>query len=53
VHHFVDSIIGESALRYAGEDGLRAVRNTLAAIRSVKESRPVRSDEIEPDYTAY
>jgi predicted dehydrogenase len=53
VHHFVDSIIGESALRYAGEDGLRAVRNTLAAIRPVKESRPGMTDEIEPDYTAY
>lgn len=52
-HHFVDSILGDDQLRYTGEDGLRAVRNTLAAVRSVRESRPVNTDEIEPAYTAY
>jgi hypothetical protein len=29
------------------------VRCTLAAIRSAREARPVRVDEIDPDYTAY
>jgi predicted dehydrogenase len=53
VHQFVDSVLNGRQSRYGGEDGVRAVRCTLAAIRSAQENRPVRVDEIEPDYTAY
>jgi predicted dehydrogenase len=53
VHHLIDCILGGAQPRYDGEDGVHAVRCTLATIRSAQESRPVRIDEIEPDYTAY
>jgi predicted dehydrogenase len=53
VHHFVDCVVNGTQSRYGGEDGVRAVRCTLATIRSAQESRPVRVDEIEPEFTAY
>jgi UDP-N-acetylglucosamine 3-dehydrogenase len=53
VHHLIDSILGDTKPRYGGEDGVRAVRCTLATVRSAREHRPVRVDEIEPDFTAY
>ena len=53
VHHFIDCIMQDRAPRFAGEDGVHTVRCTLAAIRSAREGRPVRVNEIEPDYTAY
>ncbi len=53
VHHLIDCILADCTPRYSGEEGLHAVRCTLAAIRSARESRPVRVGEITPDYTAY
>jgi len=53
VHHLIDSILKDTPPRYGGEDGMEAVRCTLATIRSAKEGRPVKVEEISPDYTAY
>lgn len=53
VGHLLDSIVGDTQPRYSGEDGVHAVRCTLAAIRSAQEGRPVRVDEIGAAYTAY
>jgi len=53
VHHFIDCILEDREPRYAGEHGVRAVQCTLAAIRSAKEGRPVRVDEIDAEYSAY
>ena len=53
VHHLIDCVLGDVEPRYTGEDGVHAVRCTLAAIRSAREGRPVRVEEIEPEYTAY
>jgi predicted dehydrogenase len=48
IHHFVDCVLHDKPPRYRGEDGVHAVQCTLAAIRSAKEGRPVRLDEIAP-----
>jgi predicted dehydrogenase len=53
VHHLIDSIISGAAPRYGAADGVRAIRNTLAAVRSAREGRRVGVEEISPDYTAY
>ena len=53
VQHFVDSVLNGTNPRYSAEDGIRSVRCTLAAIRSAREGRPVRVDEIGPEYRAY
>jgi predicted dehydrogenase len=53
VHHLVNCILENRNPRYAGEDGVHAVQCTLATIRSAREGRPVRVDEVEPGYTAY
>jgi predicted dehydrogenase len=53
VHHLIDSIVSGSEPRYTGEDGVRAVRCTLAVIRSAREGRPVRVQEVEPEFVAY
>ena len=53
VHHLIDCILQDSEPRYSGEAGVHAVQCTLAAIRSAREGRPVRVEEIEADYTAY
>jgi predicted dehydrogenase len=53
VRHFIDSIVGDTDPRYDGDDGVRAVRCSLAAVRSAREGRPVRVDEIDPEYAAY
>lgn len=53
VHHLINAIIHDQTPRYTGEDGVHAVQCTLAAIRSAREGRPVRVNEITPDYTAY
>lgn len=53
VHHLIDCILNDIEPRYTGEDGVQAVRCTLAAIRSAQEGRPVKIDEIEPEFTAY
>jgi predicted dehydrogenase len=53
VHHFLDCVVKGVEPRYGGEDGVHAVRCTLAAVRSAREERPVRVDEIGPDYAAY
>lgn len=52
VQHLVDCILRDEEPRYSGENGVHAVQCTLAAIRSAIEGRPVRLDEIEPDYAA-
>jgi predicted dehydrogenase len=53
VHHLIDSILQDTPPRYGGEDGMEAVRCTLATIRSAQEGRPVAVEEISPEYTAY
>jgi predicted dehydrogenase len=53
VHHLIDCVLTGQEPRYDGEDGVHAVRCTLAAIRSAQVGRPVQVAEIEPDYTAY
>jgi predicted dehydrogenase len=53
VHDFVDSVVEGTRPRRAGEDGIRSVKCSLAAVRSAQEGRPVRVDEIDPEYTAY
>ena len=52
VRHLLDSILTDTEPRYGGENGVHAVRCTLAAIRSANEQRPVRIDEIAQDDTA-
>ncbi len=53
VHHFLDSIVADREPRYRGEDGVRAVRCTLAAIVSGEEGRPVKVTDVDENYTAY
>ncbi|MDE0186254.1 MAG: Gfo/Idh/MocA family oxidoreductase [Candidatus Poribacteria bacterium] len=53
VHHFVDCVVQDREPRFTGEDGVHSVRCTLATIRSAREGRPIRVDEIGPEYTAY
>ena len=53
VHHLIDCVLADAEPRYSGEDGVHAVQCTLATVRSAREGRPVRIDEIAPDYTAY
>ena len=53
VHHLVDCIVQDTAPRYSGEEGIHAVRCTLAAIRSADEDRPIQVDAIKDAYTAY
>jgi predicted dehydrogenase len=53
IHHLLESILEDAPLRYDGSDGVRAVRCTLAVIRSAEEGRPVHIDEIEPQDTAF
>ena len=53
VHHLVDCVLADVEPRYRGEDGVRAVQCTLATIISARENRPVRVDEVDPDFTAY
>ena len=38
---------------YGGADGVRAVRCTLAAIRSAQEGRPTAVAEVDETFTAY
>ena len=53
VHHLLEAILDDRPLRYGGKDGVRAVRCTLATIRSAEERRPVRVAEVDEDFTAY
>ena len=53
VHHLIDAIGEDRPVRYNGADGVRAVRCTLAAIRSAQEGRPVKAAEVEETFTAY
>ncbi|NLG48568.1 MAG: Gfo/Idh/MocA family oxidoreductase [Chloroflexi bacterium] len=53
VHHLIDCILSDQEPRYTGENGVHSVQCTLAAIRSAREGRPVRLEEIDPAYTAY
>ena len=53
VHHLLEAIIDDRPLRYGGEDGVRAVRSTLATICSAEQGRPVRVDEVDQNFTAY
>ena len=52
-HHLLEAILDDRPLRYGGEDGVRAVRCTLATIHSAEERRPVRIAEVDEDFTAY
>jgi predicted dehydrogenase len=53
VHHFIDCVINDKVPRYTGEDGVHAVRCTLATILSAREGRPVKTSEVQPELTAY
>jgi len=53
VHALVDAILAGEKAPYAGEDGVRAVRCTLATIRSAREDRVVRVDEVGEGWRAY
>jgi predicted dehydrogenase len=53
VAHFLDCVSTGRQARYTAEDGVHAVRCTLATIRSAVEERPVRVDEIDETFTAY
>jgi predicted dehydrogenase len=53
VHHLIDSILHDAEPRYTGEDGVHAVRCTLATIHSARTGHPVRVDEIGDDYAAF
>ena len=53
VHHLLEAILEDRPLRYGGEDGVRAVRCTLATISSAEKGRPVRVAEVAEDFTAY
>ena len=52
IHHFVDSVVAGTTPLFSGEDGVRAVRCTLAAILSATEIRPVQVEEISPEFVA-
>jgi predicted dehydrogenase len=45
MHEFVDSLVSGQPSRYAGEDGLRDLRSSVAAICSAKEGIPVKVAE--------
>lgn len=51
-HHFIDCIVDDKTPRYRGEDGVQAVRCTLATIDSAKTGRPVKVSEIDATYRA-
>ena len=53
IHHLLDCILADQPPRYGAAEGTRAVRCTLAAIRSARENRAVQVNEIEAEYTAY
>lgn len=53
IHHFVDCALAGRGVRYTGEDGVHAVRCTLATILSALKSRPVRVGDVPEDFTAY
>jgi len=53
VLHLIDCILAGTQPHYTGEDGVHAVRCTLATIGAAHAGRPVRIDEIGLDYSAY
>ena len=53
VQHLVDCILTGTEPRYTGEDGVHAVRCTLATIESAHAGRPVKVEEIGSEYGAY
>ncbi len=53
VHHLIDCILAATEPRYTGEDGVHAVRCTLATIESAHTGRPVKVEEIGAEYAAY
>ncbi len=53
VHHLIDAILDDRTPRYSGEDGVRAVRTTLATILSAEEGRPVRVAEVNEGFAAF
>ena len=52
IRDFVDGVLSGTKPSYSGEDGLRAVRCTLAAIVSAKQGRPIKVDEIPAELEA-
>ena len=53
VHHFIDCVLNDKEPRYTGEDGVHAVKCTLATIISAREGRPVKISEVSSGFTAY
>ena len=46
IREFVAALLAGTHPRYGGQDGLRHVRTTMAAIRSAKEGVPIKVDEM-------
>ncbi|MGN1142048.1 MAG: Gfo/Idh/MocA family protein [Oliverpabstia sp.] len=46
IFSFVDSLVSGEKVRYTGDDGLWAVKTTMAAICSAKEDKPVKVAEV-------
>jgi predicted dehydrogenase len=53
VRHLIECILQDARPRYTGEDGVHAVRCTLATIESARRGQPAKLEEIADDYTAY
>lgn len=46
IFEFIDALVAGKESRYSGEDGLRAVQTTMAAICSAKEDIPVKVKDV-------
>jgi len=50
IFSFIDCLIEGKAPRYTGEDGYLAVKETIAAILSAKEKRPVKIEDVTDEW---
>ena len=49
IHNFIETLTKGERPKYSGDDGVRAIRNTMAAICSAKEGIPVKVCEANED----
>jgi predicted dehydrogenase len=47
IHNFIETLIKGGHPKYCGSDGVRAIRNTMAAICSAREWQPVKVNEVD------